>query len=233
MSDNGKPRIARLTQIITLLQAKQMITAREIAEKFNLSLRTIYRDIKTLEKSGIPIITIEGKGYSIMEGFHLPPITFSENEANALITAEQLIIKNKDKSFTENYQNAVSKIKSTLRFSQKEKTELLENRIYFRNNAENQQTSNNLMIIQKTISNFNIITIEYHSLENKTTKRPVEPFALYSTQDNWLLIAFCHLRNEFRAFRLDRISKLTIENQLFSPHDMTLQDYFEQCEKNN
>ncbi len=226
-----KTRLSRLTAILTLLQSKRLLTAGEIAQKYNVSVRTIYRDIRTLQKSGIPIMTEEGKGYSLMEGFNLPPVMFTEKEANALITAEQLILKNKDKSFAKEYQNAVSKIKSILRHSQKEKIEFLSNRIHFRSNIENQQTSDYLMVIQSAISDFNLIEIVYQSLQGDQTKRLLEPFALYSTQENWLLIAVCRLRNDFRVFRLDHIQKLTVSNQYFEPQKMTLQEYFEHCRK--
>ena len=208
-----KPRLTRLTALLTQLQSKNILTAKKMAEKHQVSIRTIYRDIKTLEASGVPIVTEEGKGYSIMRGYHLPPIMFTENEANALITAEQLIIKNKDESFTENYKNAIIKIKSILKSSEKEKTELLSQRIVFRNNLENEKTSNYLMLLQSAITSFNLIKIGYLSLENKHTERTIESFALYSTQDNWLLIAFCRLRNDFRIFRLDHIQQLTIQNE--------------------
>ena len=224
-----KPRLSRLTAILTQLQSKRILTAREIAEKHNVSIRTVYRDIRTLENSGIPIVTEEGKGYSLMQGFNLPPVMFTEKEANALITAEQLIRKNKDKSFTEEYQNAVLKIKSVLRHSQKGKIEFLSDRIAFRTNNKNQKTSDYLMILQSTIANFNLVEIEYTSLQDEKTKRTIEPFALYSTQENWLLIAICQLRQDFRVFRLDRIQKLTVQNQQFEPQKMTLQEYFEIC----
>jgi len=224
-----KPRLSRLTAILTQLQSKRILTAREIAEKHNVSIRTVYRDIRTLENSGIPIITEEGKGYSLMQGFNLPPVMFTEKEANALITDEKLIIKNKDKSFIEEYQNAISKIKSILRHSQKEKIEFLAERVYFRNNTENEKTSDYLMIIQSAIANFNLIEIEYQSLQDENTKRIIEPFALYSTQENWLLIAICRLRNDFRVFRLDHIKKLIVQNQHFEPQKITLQEYFEMC----
>jgi predicted DNA-binding transcriptional regulator YafY len=227
MNTHEKPRIARLTQIVMLLQSKKIITARELAEKFDLSMRTIYRDIKTIENSGVPVITIEGKGYAIMQGFNLPPVMFTEHEANALITAEQLVLRNKDKSFVDFYQSATSKIKSVLRHSQKEKTELLSQRIAINNNFERQTTSEFLMNIQLAITNFKLIEIAYHSLQDVLTKRIVEPFALYSTHENWLLIAFCRLRNEFRVFRLDRIQKLITQNKNFEPHDLTLQEYFD------
>mgnify|MGYP002640387305 CR=1 FL=1 len=226
-----KPRLARLTAILTQLQSKRIITAREIAERHQVSIRTVYRDIRTLESSGIPIITEEGKGYSLMEGFNLPPVMFTEEEAHALITAEQLILKNKDHSFTKQYQNAVSKIKSILRHSQKEKAELLSQRIYFRQNIENQKSSEYLMVIQSAIADSKLIDLDYLSLDKKRSKRSVEPFALYSTQDNWLLIALCRLRNDFRAFRLDQIQNLEVQNEQFEPQKITLQEYFEICRK--
>jgi len=231
MEKNEKPRLARLTAILTQLQSKKKLTAREIAEKYAISIRTVYRDIRTLEASGIPIMTIEGKGYSLMPGFNLPPVMFSESEANALITAEHLILKNKDESFTENYKSAVTKIKSVLQFKQKDKVELLSQRIEFRNNVAEEKTSKYLMIMQSAITDFKLIYIEYHSLQKKISKRTVEPFALYSTQDNWLLIAFCTLRNDFRVFRLDHILKLQVQNKHFESHKMTLQEYFEKCKK--
>ncbi len=234
MTNKDKPRLSRLTSILTQLQSKRLLTAKEIAEKHQVSIRTIYRDIRTLEKSGVPIITEEGRGYTLMQGFNLPPIMFSESEANALITAEQLILKNKDESFIEHYKSAITKIKSVLQYGQKDKAHLLSQRIVFRNNLENEKTSTYLIPLQSAITNFNIVQITYCSLQNQMSERSVEPFALYSTQDNWLLIAFCRLRNDFRAFRIDRIHQLHTHNQHFEPHKMTLQEYFEQCsEKSN
>jgi len=224
-----KSRLSRLTAILTQLQSKRILTAREIAAKHNVSIRTIYRDIRTLENSGIPIVTEEGKGYSLMQGFNLPPVMFTEKEANALITAEQLIQNNKDKSFTDEYQNAVSKIKSILRHSQKDKIAFLSDRIAFRNTDETKTTSDYLMIIQSAIVNFNLVEIDYKSLKGDNTKRIVEPFALYSTQENWLLIAVCRLRNDFRVFRLDHIQKLIVQHECFEPQKITLQEYFEIC----
>lgn len=227
--DKEKPRLARLAAILTQLQSKRIVTAKDIAEKHNVSIRTVYRDIRTLEKSGIPIVTEEGKGYSIMQGYKLPPVMFTEEEANALITAERLIRKNKDQSLTEQYESAITKIKSVLNYTQKEKAELLTNRIQVRNNRENEKTSKYLIQLQSTISNYQTIKIDYLSLENKQSQRKIEPFALYTTQDNWILIAFCKLRNDFRAFRLDCIQKIEILGSQFEPHKMTLQEYLEKC----
>ncbi|CAL2101141.1 DNA-binding transcriptional regulator [Tenacibaculum sp. 190130A14a] len=226
-----KPRLTRLTQMVTLLQSKRLLTARELAEKFSVSIRTIYRDIRTLEDAGVPVVTEEGKGYFLQEGFQLPPVMFSEEEANALITAEQLILKNKDASFVDNYSNAITKIKAVLKYSQKDKADLLSKRIVFRLNQDNERSSNYLMQLQTAITNFQLVEIAYLSLQNQATKRVVEPFAMYSTNLNWLLIAFCRLRNEFRAFRIDCIKNIQLTGGNFEPHNLTLEEYFKICEE--
>lgn len=232
MEENEKPRLSRLTAIITQLQSKRIVTANYLAEKHNVSVRTIYRDIRTLEKSGIPIITEEGKGYSIMEGYHLPPVLFTEDEANALITVEQLVIKNKDQSLSENVSSAIEKIKAILRYSQKGNADLLTDRIYFGGNNNDEKTSSNLMQIQSAIIHFQLLKIDYHSSADERTSRIIEPFAIYSIHGNFLLIAFCRMRNDFRAFRIDYIEALVPQDETFTPHNMTLQEYFEKYVKN-
>ena len=227
MEEKEKPRLSRLTAIITQLQSKRIVTANYLAEKHNVSVRTIYRDIRTLEKSGIPIISEEGKGYSMMEGYHLPPVVFTEDEANALITVEQLISKNKDESLTENVSSAIEKIKAILRYSQKGNADLLADRIYFGGNNKKEKTSNNLMQIQSAIIHFNVMKMVYVSSEQKRTERTIEPFAIYSINGNFLLIAFCRLRNDFRVFRIDYIESVITQNETFTPHNMTIQKYFE------
>ena len=228
MEEKEKSRLSRLTAIITQLQSKRIITAQQLAERHNVSVRTIYRDIRALEDSGIPIVTEEGKGYSIMEGYHLPPVLFTEDEANALITVEQLVIKNKDQSFSDNVSSAIEKIKAILKYSQKGSADLLAERIIFGNDQRVEKTSNNLMQIQSAIIHFQVLKIEYFSSDKKRTTRIIEPFAIYSTNGNFLLIAFCRLRNDFRVFRIDYIESLSPQNETFTPHDMTMQRYFEE-----
>ncbi len=232
MEEKEKPRLSRLTAILTQLQSKRIITAKQLADKHNVSVRTIYRDIRTLEKSGIPIVTEEGKGYSIMEGYHLPPVLFTEDEANALITMEQLAIKNKDLSFVENISSAIEKIKAILRYSQKGNADLLADRVYFSGNNSEEKTSNNLMQIQSAITQYKVLSMDYISLKNEQSSRKIEPFAIYSIHGDFLLIAFCRLRNDFRHFRIDFIEKLVTENETFSPHNMTIKAYFEKYIKN-
>lgn len=225
-------RLSRLTAILTQLQTKRLITATELSRQFSVSIRTIYRDIKALEKAGVPVLTEEGKGYSLMEGYRIPPIMFTESEANAMITAEQLILKNKDASFVKEYVAAVNKIKSVLRHTTKDKANLLSERIVFRQNVEHAHTSSYLSDLQLALTNFHLAEITYHSPDNQeTTKRLVEPFAMYNTHENWILIAWCRLRKDFRAFRLDRIQQLSIQAKTFEPHQLSLEEYFEICKK--
>ncbi len=231
MSNSDTKRLSRLTAIITQLQTKRLITSTELSKKFSVSIRTIYRDIKALEQSGIPILVEEGKGYTLMEGYKIPPIMFTEREANALITAEQLILKNKDTSFAKEYSEAISKIKAVLNHGIKAKANLLTERTLFSENNNSEKNSNHLSELQFALTNFYLVKIEYTNDANETTNRLIEPFALLSTQANWLLVAWCRLRNNFRFFRLDRIKKLKIQSEKFNPHKITLQEYFDTFHK--
>lgn len=227
MNNNDTKRISRLTAIITQLQTKRLVTARELASKFSVSVRTIYRDIRALEQAGIPIYVEEGKGYSLMEHYRLAPVMLTESEANALITAEQLVLNNKDSSLIKDYSEAIDKIKSVLTKNVKDKTNLLSERTQFNQIKNIERTSSHLSDLQFALTNFFLTRIEYTNETSKTTNRIIEPFALLSTQVNWLVVAWCHLRKEFRYFRLDRIRKLEILSERFTSHEMTLQEYFD------
>ncbi|RUT67909.1 YafY family transcriptional regulator [Flavobacterium cupreum] len=227
MNENDTKRLSRLTAILTQLQTKRLITSTTLSEKFGVSVRTIYRDIRALEQAGVPILTEEGKGYSLMEGYKIPPIMFTESQANALILAEQLVLKNKDASFIKDYSEAIDKIKAVLRQTEKDKVNLLADRTRFEQNINGERNSNNLSQFQNALTNFFVTKIDYTNEENKTSSRLIEPFALLSTQENWLLVAWCRLRKDFRYFRLDRITKLEILSEKFAPHKLTLQEYFD------
>lgn len=227
MKDNDTKRLSRLTSILIQLQTKRLVTSTGLAEKFGVSIRTIYRDIKALEQAGVPILTEDGKGYSLMEGYKVPPIMFSESEANALITVEQLVQNNSDRSLIKEYTEAVSKIKAVLLYTTKQKAELLSNRIAVSPSTPQTNTSNSLTFIQSALTTFNVVKITYQSAEkNEVTERLVEPFALYySLQESWTVIAYCRLRKDYRMFRLDRILKMDSLDEHFKPHKLTLQEY--------
>lgn len=227
MSHTDTKRLSRLIAILTQLQTKRLLTSAALSDRFSVSVRTIYRDIKTLQQAGVPVLTEEGKGYSLMEHYRIPPVMFTENQANALILAGQLVLRSKDSSFVNDYSDAIDKVKAVLRHSIKDKANLLADRTKFYQNLNGERTSNNLSDLQFALTNFCLAKIEYSNEENVVTSRLVEPFALLSTQENWLLVAWCRLRKGFRYFRLDRIRKLEILTEKFTPQKMTLQEYFE------
>lgn len=233
MNSTDIPRIARITAILIQLQTKSVVTSTMLAEKCGVSVRTIYRDLKTLEMAGVPIVTIDGKGYSLLEGFKIPPVMFNEDEANALITMEQLVRNNKDSSLTEAYSGAVAKVKAVLSYAAKDKADLLSNRIAVSPVIPKTNSSDSLTIIQNALTNFKVLNITYQSENNpEQTGRSIEPFAMYYTLDeSWALIAFCRLRKDYRMFRLDRILKIEPQNEVFSPHPMTLQQYLAERRK--
>jgi predicted DNA-binding transcriptional regulator YafY len=227
MTDNDTKRLSRLTAIITQLQTKRVLTATELAKKFSVSIRTIYRDIRALEKSGVPVLMEDGKGYTLMEGYRIPPVMFTEAQANALILVEQLVLKNKDGSLAKDYSEAVEKVKAVLRYNEKDKAELLTERTRFSQNSNSEKNSNNLSAIQFALTNFRITKIDYINEAGEGNSRLIEPFALVSTTENWLMVAWCRLRKDFRYFRLDRIKKMEVLSDTFTPHKMSLQEYFD------
>lgn len=219
-------RLSRLTAILIQIQTKRIVTATELSEKFQVSKRTIYRDIRALESAGVPILTEEGKGYTLMEGYKVPPVMFTEKQANALILAEQLVLKNNDSSFVHDYTEAIAKIKSILRYTVKDKVNELTERTQYNEILHQERTSSYLSDIQYALTNHLLVEMEYVNTNGAKTKRLIEPFALLSTE-NWYLIAWCRLRKEFRFFRLDRVQKMALLSENFEPHNMTLQEYFD------
>ncbi|MEL6535569.1 MAG: YafY family protein [Bacteroidota bacterium] len=207
-------------------QTKKVVTATELADKFQVSKRTIYRDIRALEKAGVPILTEEGKGYMLMEGYRTPPIMFTEKQANALILAEQLVLNNKDASFVKDYSEAIDKIKSILRPNLKEKANLLTDRTQFNEVIYLARNSDNLSDLQNALTNYRLVRIHYTNKEGIPTQRLIEPFALLSAE-NWYLVAWCRMRESFRFFRLDRIQSTQVLAETFEPHKLTLQEYFD------
>jgi predicted DNA-binding transcriptional regulator YafY len=229
MIDIDTKRLTRLTAILTQLQSKRVVTAKKLAEKFEVSNRTIYRDIKTLENAGVPILTEEGKGYSIMEGYRLPPIMFTEDEANALLTAELIIQSSKDSSLIDKFSEAISKVRAVIPNKIKGRTERLAQKMGITNTyIDNSPKSKYLLEIQKALVEYSVISISYTNKAGQSTKRNLEPFAIYSNQNNeWVMVAFCRLRKDFRTFSLISIDKLITTTEKFEPHKMTFKQYLD------
>lgn len=223
----SKPRLARLSAILTQLQSRSLVTATSLAKKHDVSLRTIYRDIRTLESSGVPITTVDGKGYTLVEGYHIPPIMFSREEALSLLTAEKLIAHSQDASLTRHHQSAMDKVRAVLRGRDLETIELLESRMASMTNISQSKTSDSLLDLQTAILERQIISMQYEPLSRQEiTTREVNPKALYQTKGNWVLIAYCHLREAYREFRLDQILHWTEIGRAFDEDGFELMTYF-------
>jgi predicted DNA-binding transcriptional regulator YafY len=226
-------QLPRLINILTLLKSRRVLTATELSNKFDVSVRTVYRDIQKLVEAGVPVITLEGRGYTLMDGYTVAPVQFTEKQANALITAQHLVNKSNDSSFASDFEEALTKIKSVFRSSVLEKSELLNNQIHVFNNSYENISSNALSEIQLAITNFNYVEINYRKADDPNISfRKIEPCAIFSTQQKWILLAWCHLRKEYRAFRIDRIQHFKILKENFEDRKFNIQDYFQSCPYN-
>ena len=228
-------RIDRLTAIIVQLQSKQFIKAEDIAERFEISMRTVYRDLKALEEAGIPIGVETGRGYFLVEGYHLPPVMFTHDEANAFIVAEKLLEKSTDPSLLRQYQSALTKIRAVLKHEEKKLAENLESRISV-SAFPNTQSSGGFMVeILQAISKKVKLSISYHaSSTDEMTKRIVEPIGIIYYGLDWHLIGFCNLRNDYRDFKITRIQQLSITQESFPEHNnYTLLSYYKHLAKNS
>ena len=107
-------RIDRISAILIQLQSHSLVKAQQISERFEISIRTVYRDIRTLEEAGIPIIGNPGIGYSLAEGFKLPPLMFTQKEALSFLIAEKLVHELTDSNSNEHYKSGIEKIKSVM-----------------------------------------------------------------------------------------------------------------------
>ncbi len=201
-------RIDRLFGMLTLLQSKKFVPAEKIAEKFKISVRTVYRDIKALGESGIPISFEQHKGYFVVQGYFLPPVSFSTEEANAFLLMEAIVSGFADKSIQTHYSNGLNKIKSVLRSSQKDTIDTLSDNIKLQVPESVRNNFEYLSIIQNSISSKTILDIDYKNNNEEISKRQVEPIGLIFYAFSWHLIAWCHMRNDYRDFKVARILKL-------------------------
>ncbi len=223
-------QLPRLISILTMLKSKRLITGNEMAKKFGVSLRTIYRDIRKLEEAGVPVITEEGRGYSIMDGYTVSPVQFQQEEVNALITAEKIIAKSKNESLIENFGNALVKIKSTFQSNMQTKSELLDAKMHVFTKSKTTYQSNSLSALQLAMTNFYMIKIKYQKNEKEeASEREIEPAAMYSYDEKWIVIAWCRLREDYRTFRLDRIIEYKLLNKKFEDRKFEFRNYFLSC----
>jgi len=224
-------RIDRVSAILIQLQSRRVVKASDIAERFNISLRTVYRDVKTLEEAGIPIIGEAGVGYSIMDGYRLPPVMFTREEATAFLTAEKFVEKLTDTSTTEHHKSAMYKIRAILKTSEKNLLEEIDGKIEVLKTQSQLRVDHkdHIQTLLNSIAQKKVLTIDYfanHSQEH--TKRDIEPIGIFYKDSYWHLIAFCRMRNDYRDFRIDRINHVLVTDTLFNNKHPTLKAYIAQ-----
>lgn len=230
-------RIDRLTAILVQLQSKKVVTAQEIANRFEISLRTVYRDVRSLEEAGIPLGAEAGKGYFIMEGYHLPPVMFTQEEANAMVLGAKLIEGQTDRSIKKHFNEAMFKIKSVLKSDEKDGLEKLESQIRVSSlpQQESEDFPNNfLSTIQSALIGQRVLEFKYFSnYTGDFNVREVEPIGLTFYGGNWHLLAYCKLREAPRDFRVDRLVKLTMKDERFEADSKRVSDFMEQVLRGN
>jgi predicted DNA-binding transcriptional regulator YafY len=225
-------RIDRLSAILIMLQTKRIIKAAEIAERFGLSLRTVYRDIRALEEAGIPIGSEAGIGYFLVKGYHLPPVVFSRQEAAALVLSQKLVASFTDKSIQSGYNQALDKVRSVLKSNDKDLLENLDEQVKvmrFVPSPTCQQNPGYLTLIQDALAERKVVRIDYfNQYRNQTTCREIEPLGLVFYSGSWHLIGFCRLRQDYRDFRIDKIQNLELPGEQFMLSSRkSLEEYLE------
>ncbi|RWS42041.1 YafY family transcriptional regulator [Bacillus mycoides] len=226
-------RTDRLLAILIELQRRQTVTAQSLAEKFETSIRTIYRDMDALNESGVPIFSMPGHGYSLMDGYFLPPIQLTPEEAVTLLLGGDYLEKAFTSSFSAHAQSAKEKLEVVLSTDQKKQVEELRGTfrflspIFSHQQPERQQLENQLFLLQESIQKEQAISFSYRKPRETTKiKRTVHPYGLVNISGIWYIVAHCLLRKQIRNFRLDRMDTLQQEQEFFTkPKDFSLQDY--------
>lgn len=231
MLDESPKRFDRIIAILIQLQSKKIVKAQELADRFEVSLRTIYRDIRTLEASGVPIYGEAGIGYSLVDGYRLPPVMFTREEASSFIAAEKLMQKFIDKELGQHYQSAMFKLKSVLQNSDKDWVSSIESNVLIQptmGNLFNENVPNAMAILFKSIADKTQVKLNYQAFEAETSsERTIEPVGIFHDHNNWYVLGFCHLRNDYRQFRTDRMEGIQKTDLPFTREHQPLETFLD------
>jgi predicted DNA-binding transcriptional regulator YafY len=210
-------RIDRLFNIILLLQARRRVRAADLAETFGVTERTIYRDMAALNEMGVPILSLPGEGYELMEGFYLPPLVFTPEEASALALGASMLAASGN--YTHEAARALQKIVAVLPNRTREQVEQQTRIINFMMTTGQFDLQNPYLLdLQKAILEQRVVHIRYHSLyRDETTEREIEPYNLTFAEGVWYINSFT--AQGFRTFRLDRVEALRVLSKSFEPRD--------------
>lgn len=219
-------RIDRLTGMILLLQGRRVITAEEIAEHFEMSVRTVYRDIAALSEAGVPIVAEAGVGYSLARGYHMPPVMFTDEEAAALVIGAEITEQVADESLKRSIGGALLKIRSVLPADRRDYVTRLERsvNVHF---GRPMPLGAELMPMQDAVVRRRCIALRYDAgRRGELTERIVEPLAMVFYSRQWHLIGWCRLRGDMRDFRLDRMESWKVLAETFHGHeDFSMEDF--------
>jgi len=214
-------RIDRLVATVLLLQSRRLIRAQDIATHFGISIRTVYRDLVALQEAGVPLAAEAGEGYSLVEGYHLPPVMFTHEEASALFIGGEFVQHLTDASLKKHAESALLKIRAVLPEEKQEYLERLQQATaVFARPASFQNGFRNdvLTMMQDAVVHHRVLAMEYEAVSNGAlTKRQVEPLGLIYYSEHWHLIAYCQLRQDYRDFRTDRIKSIKNAEEIFPP----------------
>lgn len=210
-------RIDRLFGLLLALQRRRRVRAQDLADQFEISRRTVYRDLSALSQMGVPIASLPGEGFELVEGYYLPPLMFRENEAVALLLGARLLSQQAGGSFAGSADEALAKILVVLPEQLRRRVEALTEIIGFITPAARFDLDDpQLMILQKAIQAKQLIHLRYHGYQkDEITERDVEPHRLFYSDGIWYLEGYCRLRKDVREFRLSRMKKLTPRKEVF------------------
>lgn len=209
-------RTDRLLAIILELQAKGVQRAEDLAATFEVHKRSIYRDIQALMESGVPIISEPGRGYTIMEGYFLPPVRFSPDEAIILLLGCDVMAQNFDHQYRAAAQSAASKISAVIPPPLRDEVTSLQQSIRFVEFGT--VLSEALIQIRRAVLAHQTVHFDYQaktSPDAPQTQRQVDPYGLVHWGHNWYMVGFDHARRDTRIFRLERIENLVITSHRF------------------
>jgi predicted DNA-binding transcriptional regulator YafY len=207
-------RADRLFRITQALRSDRWITARSLAERLEVSERTIYRDIQDLSLSGIPIVAETGLGYRMMEGFRLPPLMFDEEELEALLLGVRMVGVWSDPLLAKAAERAVARIEAVL--PERLLPELESTAILVPPYGPDEAVSDALHLLRQAVRNQRKVMFHYQRADGEKSVRTVRPLGLAYWGRTWTLIGWCELRDDFRHFRLDRMDNLIESGERFS-----------------
>ena len=212
-------RTDRLLAIVLELEARKNLRAEDLALTFSVTRRTIYRDVQALCEAGVPVVALPGQGYALVEGYFLPPLSFSSDEALMLLLGSDFAAQNFDAQYRVAAISAGSKIEAVLPDHLRAEIEYLKHSIRFIVCGMT-DSLDTLWLLRRAILQHKRVHFFYQprfSAEGGEQGQPreVDPYALVHVGGRWLLMGYCHLRRGMRNFRLDRMSDLSALDREF------------------